>query len=140
MHRILLPMDGSDTARRALAHLLTYCRALGKADIHLLNVQPAPVAWQTHGIGQETIVAHARARGEEITAEARRMLQEAGLAYELHVELGDAGETIARLAQELRCDGIFMGTRGLGVVGKLVLGSVAAKVLHLVDIPVTLVP
>ena len=32
-----------------------------------------------------------------------------------------------------------MGTRGLGTIGTLVLGSVAHKVLHLTHVPVTLV-
>jgi nucleotide-binding universal stress UspA family protein len=36
-------------------------------------------------------------------------------------------------------DAIVMGTRGLGVVGGLVLGSIASKVVHLVKVPVTLV-
>ncbi|MBV8321628.1 MAG: universal stress protein, partial [Hyphomicrobiales bacterium] len=33
----------------------------------------------------------------------------------------------------------FMGTRGLGGVRGLLLGSVATQLLHLVDVPVTLV-
>ena len=32
-----------------------------------------------------------------------------------------------------------MGTRGMGAMGNLILGSVATKVIHLVDVPVTLV-
>ncbi|MCJ9712965.1 universal stress protein, partial [Bordetella hinzii] len=40
---------------------------------------------------------------------------------------------------EKQCDRIVMGTRGLGAVGGLVLGSVAQKVIHLSPVPVTLV-
>ena len=36
-------------------------------------------------------------------------------------------------------DEIFMGSRGLGSVAALFMGSVATKVLHLTDLPVTLV-
>jgi nucleotide-binding universal stress UspA family protein len=32
-----------------------------------------------------------------------------------------------------------MGTRGMGAIGNLVLGSVATKVIHLTEVPVTLV-
>ena len=39
----------------------------------------------------------------------------------------------------LGCDAIVMGTRGLGTVQTLLLGSTALKVLHLVDVPVTLI-
>jgi nucleotide-binding universal stress UspA family protein len=32
-----------------------------------------------------------------------------------------------------------MGTRGLGPIANLVIGSVATKVIHLVEVPVTLI-
>jgi nucleotide-binding universal stress UspA family protein len=139
MQRILVPVDGSDTARRAVSHVAHVYRGLGSADVRLLNVQPAPVGWQTRHVAEETIKAHARQRAEETLAEARRILEAAGLAYTVHIEFGEPAETIARLCGVLGCDSITMGTRGLGLVGKLVIGSVATKVLHLVDVPVTLV-
>jgi nucleotide-binding universal stress UspA family protein len=46
---------------------------------------------------------------------------------------------IARFARERGCDQILMGTRGLGAIGSLLLGSVATKVIHLADVPVLLV-
>ena len=46
---------------------------------------------------------------------------------------------IVKRAEELGCDGIIMGTQGRGTVGRLLLGSVAAKVEHLTKLPVTLV-
>jgi len=52
---------------------------------------------------------------------------------------GQYGETIANYAKEKQCDRIVMGTRGLGAVGGLLLGSVARKVIHLADVPITLV-
>lgn len=46
-------------------------------------------------------------------------------------------EVLAALADELGCDHIVMGTRGLGAISGIVLGSVTRKVLHLTRIPVT---
>jgi nucleotide-binding universal stress UspA family protein len=40
------------------------------------------------------------------------------------------------LADELDCDHIVMGTRGLGAIPGIVLGSVTRKVLHLAKVPV----
>ena len=53
--------------------------------------------------------------------------------------VGDPAETIAKVAREQACDLIVMGTRGLGTVTGVLLGSVATKVIHLSDRPVLLV-
>ncbi|MDP1900390.1 MAG: universal stress protein [Rubrivivax sp.] len=46
---------------------------------------------------------------------------------------------LARRADELGCDGIVMGTRGMTAIGSVVMGSVATKVVHAANVPVTLV-
>jgi nucleotide-binding universal stress UspA family protein len=59
--------------------------------------------------------------------------------YETRSELGPIAETIDRLSHELQTDQIIMGTRGHDAVRRLLLGSVATKVVQLVSVPVTLV-
>ena len=54
-------------------------------------------------------------------------------------EIGSPAETIVRVAREVGADQIVMGTRGLGALGNLFLGSVATPVVRLAEIPVTLV-
>ncbi len=46
---------------------------------------------------------------------------------------------ILRYAQEIDCDQIVMGPRGLGAVKRILLGSVASKVIELSTIPVLLI-
>jgi len=75
---------------------------------------------------------------------ARARLEEENIACTSHVEVGDVAQTIARFVRELFCDQVIMGTRGLGsgaiaALSGLLLGSIATKVLYLVDVPVTLV-
>jgi nucleotide-binding universal stress UspA family protein len=57
----------------------------------------------------------------------------------MSVGVGHAGETIAEYVRQQHCNAVIMGTRGLGSTRGLVLGSVATKVVHLVNVPVTLV-
>lgn len=57
----------------------------------------------------------------------------------LPVDGSQSAQHIAEFASENACDEIIMGTRGMGAVGNLVLGSVATKVVHLATVPVTLV-
>jgi nucleotide-binding universal stress UspA family protein len=67
------------------------------------------------------------------------LCRDAGVRYETRSELGPIAETIDRLSRELKTDQIVMGTRGHDAVRRLLLGSVATKVVQLVSVPVTLV-
>jgi nucleotide-binding universal stress UspA family protein len=50
-----------------------------------------------------------------------------------------SAEVIANFAARTRCAEIIMGTRGLGRIRGLLLGSVTTKVIHLAAVPITLV-
>ena len=63
----------------------------------------------------------------------------ASVPWTSDVLVGDTASMIVKRAEELNCDGIVMGTRGMGAIGNLVMGSVATKVVHLTKLPVTLV-
>jgi nucleotide-binding universal stress UspA family protein len=55
--------------------------------------------------------------------------------------LNPAGQTAEAIAQAARDEGIkhiVMGTRGLGSIQGLLLGSVAMKVVHLAEVPIRL--
>jgi nucleotide-binding universal stress UspA family protein len=77
--------------------------------------------------------------GEDVTAEARRILDAANLPYAVDTELGDPSDVIVRAANAEHVDEIIMGSRGMGRWAGLVLGSVTYKVIHRVSIPVTVV-
>jgi nucleotide-binding universal stress UspA family protein len=68
---------------------------------------------------------HARAAGLQLIAPARAH--------------GLIANEIVRLARDRQVDQIAMGTRGMGAVGAMLLGSVAQRVLHQSPVPVLLV-
>jgi nucleotide-binding universal stress UspA family protein len=70
---------------------------------------------------------------------AVRRLARAGVPYRAHTVWGDIAPEIVRIARRFKCESIVMGTRGMGAIGNLLLGSVATKVIHLSKAPVTLV-
>jgi len=76
---------------------------------------------------------------EEALAPARALARRLGVSFDCYLLVGDPAEAIARFAQRTRCSEIIMGTRGLGRVRGLLLGSVTTKVIHLATVPVTLV-
>ena len=63
-----------------------------------------------------------------------------GIDFHEKILVGPTAQTIIEYAEEQDCDHIVMGTRGLGAVTSMVLGSVTNKVLSLTPVPVTLVP
>jgi nucleotide-binding universal stress UspA family protein len=139
MEKILIAVDGSEPAMRAVRFAAEVSKRSCPLEIHLLSVEPEPQDWQTRGVGSKAIGEHLRFLAHEASAAARALLDAEGVSHTSHVRLGDPAETIADTADELGCSHIIMGTRGLGKVAGLALGSVATGVLHRARVPVTLV-
>ena len=140
MSKVLLTIDGSESSDRAVKHLIHMVKSSQPMDVHLLNVQPPIMSGEISPIVTTKMLGNLQHdKGEKTAVSARAMLNDAGIQYTFRIELGHIAETIAQYAQNNQCEQIIMGTRGMGAMGKLVLGSVATKVIHLVDVPVTLV-
>ncbi len=140
MNRILIPVDGSEQAKRALHYAIEFAKRCGTTEIELLNVQtPAPSFWPEKLITEDMLQAYYAAEGGKTIQIAESLLLDSNISYHSEVRVGSAAETIAHYSQEVSADGIVMGTRGMGSVKGLVLGSVATGVVHLASVPVTLI-
>jgi nucleotide-binding universal stress UspA family protein len=139
MLKILIATDGSEHSAHAAEHAIRLAREASGSEAVLLNVEPSPIDWQTHRIEQDVVVAHLRQHGAETCESARKLLEDAGIPFSVVVQLGEPAQTIVQQAQTNGCDLIVMGTRGHGAIPGLALGSVALKVVHLSELPVTLV-
>jgi nucleotide-binding universal stress UspA family protein len=138
MMKVLIPIDGSDNALRALERAVALLRDR-PFELHLLNVQ-GPVGGDVSGfVGSATVKSFHREEGEKVLAPARALLDKQGVPYKVHITVGPAGESIAGFAKKLGCDTIIMGTRGQGKIRGAVLGSVSTDVVRHADVPVTLV-
>jgi nucleotide-binding universal stress UspA family protein len=138
--KILLPVDGSDHADRATRHVIAMLQGCGGHALHLINVQaPIDAPEVRSHMPADEIEAMQETRGGDALVSARALLDQAGIAYTPAVLLGPLAESIVRYATEQGCDKIVMGTRGLGALGSMLMGSVTTEVLHLCQLPVTLV-
>jgi nucleotide-binding universal stress UspA family protein len=140
--RILVPVDGSAPANRAVAHALTLAQGREDTLLILVNVQSQETLDVSDISGVMSISADrkvAARRSNHALRKGLALCREAGVICETRAELGPVAETIDRLARQLDADQIVMGTRGLGAVRRLLIGSVATKVVQLSRIPVTLV-
>lgn len=139
--KILLPVDGSDCALRAVDHLIAHSEWFREVpEIHLLHVHaPIPIGRVQAHVGKETLYAYYLEESQQALSEAQKKLDAAGRFHTTHIHVGQPAEVIARVAAELGCDLVVMGTQGRGGLAGLVMGSVANRVLHLVSCPVLLV-
>lgn len=141
MMKILIPVDGSANAQRAVDQVVKNIAALKNApQLLLLNVQWNVAAGNVKlFINQKTIDDYYREQGMAALQPARAALDAAALPYQYHISVGTPAEAIAQYAHEQGADQIVMGRQGQGGLQSLLLGSVVNKVLHLAECPVLLV-
>lgn len=141
MKKILIPVDGSDNSLRAVRFVIgQMADAPAAMEAHLLNVQPPVITGDVKMfVGQEAIKAYYHDEAIKALAPARAAFDAEQIPYVYHIGIGHVAETIARYAKEKGCAQIVMGARGLGSLAGLLLGSVTTKVVHLAEVPVTLV-
>ena len=139
--KILLAVDGSACALRAVDHLIDHVSWFrDEPQINLVYVQPPiPVGRALAHVSKETLHAHYLEEGREQLREAEARLAAAGRAFTPHIHVGQAAEDITHMAGELGCDLVVMGTHGRTGLSGLIAGSVATRVLHLAPCPVLLV-
>lgn len=137
--KLLVPVDGSAGAERAIDYTVMLCERGLVSEVHLLNVQyPLPGAVTTF-VGSKAVAGYHHDEGIKALSGAESKLHAAKIPHHLHIVVGQPADMIAAVSQELKCDGIVMGTRGHGKAVGLLLGSVARDVIAKATAPVTVV-
>jgi nucleotide-binding universal stress UspA family protein len=135
MVHVLLPVDGSTPSTHAVRTVIALYLRLAPVGVTLVHVRIED------DVPEERIGANRRARAAspaDALAEAKALLAQAGVPYDVEERSGYVASTIVECAKAVNCDVIVMGTHGMGSTGEL-LGSVARQVVSLAHVPVTLV-
>lgn len=141
MMKLLVAVDGSDPARRAIDVAARLAREIGTAEVLLLNVRDSPIYYgELPALDAEAVERGQAVAQQALLNEALSHARAAGLTtVSTLAGEGLAAQEIARLAGERHVDQVVMGTRGRNLLGGLLLGSVAQRVVHLAAMPVLLV-
>ena len=139
MIRVLVPVDASPNARRAVRHVIAEFRKKPAMEIHLLNIQPPFSRHVAQFASRRNRAAFHREQGEKALAPARLMLEEAGVAHSVHIEIGSRAQVIAREARRLKCDRIVMATARKNSLTRMLEDSVTNEVLELTTVPVEVI-
>jgi nucleotide-binding universal stress UspA family protein len=139
--RVMLAMDGSEPALRAAERLVALRTWLGELEVHLLYAQQPLSLLRTIMPPHDDVLRQwSTAEGEKATAAARELLRSAGVRQHLHLTFGDPALELTQLAEQVHCELITLGTRGLGAAHHALVGSTALKAAVLGRVPVLLVP
>lgn len=141
MLKILIAVDGSDHARRAIEAVARLAQPSAPLEVLLVNVRSDPGFYgDLTSTAFNELDAAVRAEQARVLGEAAAHAREKGLTVGASLDpVGLSASEIVRAASEHKVDQIAMGTRGLGAVGGLFLGSVAQRVVQMAEVPVLLV-
>ncbi len=140
MLKILVPLDGSPFAEHVLAHLPAL--SVGKeTEVFLLQVlesnrYQAAIALETFDAG---VLQRIREEAERYLKTKARELREQGYRAHAMIAEGDVAWNICQVAEAQEVDLIAMTTHGRTGLERLLLGSVADRVIRTATQPVYLV-
>ncbi len=135
LDRVLVPTDGSERSRAAVDRAVELAREVD-AEVTVLSVmEEAAVEAEAYG-GVPAEEGSARARAEDAAVEMAEHAAAADVDADPVLKAGDPAETIVDYADSGGFDVVVMGTRGLGGVERMLLGSVTDEVVRTSRAPV----
>jgi nucleotide-binding universal stress UspA family protein len=142
--KLVVATDGSPHALRAAALAARLARELSKTEVLLVTVGHIP-AFAMGGPGPDAMVdleiveQGLEQAGQAVLEQTKRQFDGTGVTVTTAYRTGDPAAEIVKAATDVQADIIILGSRGLGQIGGLILGSVSERVLHAAHIPVLVV-
>jgi nucleotide-binding universal stress UspA family protein len=155
--RILIPLDGSTLAERAIPHAELFARIFGSSIILLQVLDPTsyhenpnpvdPLSWQIRKAEADMYMSgitarlrenlHESARGAK--GEQTRPRNEKKVRVEYSIREGKTAENIVNFAHTENIDLLIISTHGSGGLSRWNISSVTQKVINLIYLPVLIV-
>ena len=137
--KILLPIDFSLSSQVALETAADLAQHF-HAELYLVNVIPFfPTSTLPDFVPEESFLKEARAHAERHLAKCNATLHARGIKSTSSVEVGnDVSGNIMEVVDRERIDMVVISTHGISGWHPLVFGSVAEKILKLVQCPILL--
>ncbi|MCU4925876.1 universal stress protein [Halobacteria archaeon AArc-dxtr1] len=134
--RILVPVDGSEGSTDALDYAIETFPNASITVLHAVEVGRGDIGAFSGMTGDLPDDAPERERAQELLDTARRRGAERGVEIETEVARGRPDRAIVKRADEENYDLVVIGSHGREGVARVLLGSVAEKVVRRSPIPV----
>lgn len=144
INRVLVPLDGSQLAEKALPVTRQVVKAGGEIILLTaahdaapsINLDPdAPVLTENAAYVQST-----PPRAHDYLEHIGKNLQLNGYQVSIEVMGGEPADLIIAVAEQRRVDMIIMSTHGRSGLSRVLFGSITLKVLETASMPVLVVP
>ena len=142
--RILVPVDGSETANKALVAALQMAReSSGRVRlVHVVEELAYLTGYEQYGGYSGELVSAMREAGNKVLDDALSIARSAGVQADsrLYDKLGERlAEVVAEAADDWKADLVVVGTHGRRGLGRMLLGSGAEQILRLARVPVLVI-
>ena len=134
--KILFPTDGSENSKKAIDYAVEIAKSFS-AKVLIVHSYEIPAVVYAHPSAtinyyylKGDLEKSLEDSGTAILNEIRTEFESRGVNADVLLKKGEAGFVITEEAEKEACDMIIMGTRGLGTVKSLLLGSVSNYVIH----------
>lgn len=138
---ILLPTDGSELSEKAIKSGIAFAKSIGAQATGLFVAPQFHLTvyddWVVEPMSQSEFEEKSKKQAQQRLAKIESMAKSAGVRCDVaHVVSDSPYEAIIKIAEEHKCDLIFMASHGRRGIAGLLLGSETAKVLTHTKIPV----
>lgn len=143
-YKLLLASDGSDNAVRAaeFAAELAAVAPIIKITVMVVNDILEQMKYYSplrSPVVLEEVDVFFKEKAQEALDKTMEVFEKRGIKAEGVTKMGNPAQEVVDYAHEGNFSQIVIGSRGMGSLKGIVLGSVSSKVIHLADCPVTVV-
>ncbi|MFZ3171455.1 MAG: universal stress protein [Carboxydocellales bacterium] len=145
MEKILLPTDGSEHSLKAARYARKLLERSPLSSLTILHVSDIPKEVLAHGymlevtIDPQVIKDLTETQKEQAINVTKKEFMNGNFRIDILNQLGNPVQIICDLVEKEGYDLIIMGSRGLGELKGILLGSVSDRVSHLAKCPVLIV-
>ena len=143
-YKILLASEGSENAFRAAGFAADLAAAAAAARITVMVVNDILEKMKYYSplrspVVLEEVDVFFKEKTQEALDRTLEVLEKRGIKAEGVIKMGNPAQEVVDYAREGKFSQIVIGSRGMGSLKGIVLGSVSSKVIQLADCPVTVV-
>ena len=125
--KILVPLDGSKYSERALKKAVEIVKGF---DSKIILVYVIEKSLPLNLLDRSEYLRINRNFGQKTLDKAKSFLSKQGIKPEIVLKEGNIVNEIEKLAKKEKCNMIIVGSKGLGAITRLLLGSVSNNLAH----------